>query len=390
MSLDDTIARLNSGIFVREFTYKSTLFTGDDGQEREFCDGAVWIGDLMILLQNKERDGAFVSGAPDEEAKWFNKKVSKQAVNQLHASVQYLQKEQSLPLANLRGQTVDLTKAKEKVSLTHLVALYAPSAKLATDLVMHKGRLSKRVGFVHFLTLDDYVNVCNTLHTPFEVSDYLTFRKEIAQKNPDANKVCEKALLGRYLHSPDLSSPVSASDERHVDKLINDTNEFSLANLLAIYLDRTYFGGNDIAYHAILVELAKLRRNMAHEFRKRFSWAMDVCKQRTNLAPSRFYAPALGCPFIFIPLDTTQRDDWYRHLIPMTHLCKYDLKCSKCIGLSIAPDPHDSKFYLVNWAYIEFPWEPDDKADALIREIKPFRRSAHKWVPTYSFNSGPS
>jgi len=389
MSLDDTIARLNSETFVREFTYRSTLFTGQDGQQREFCDGAVWIGDLLILLQNKERDGAFSAGDPNMEAKWFNKKVSKQAVDQLHVSVQYLQKEQSLPLANLRGQTIDLTRAKAKVSLTHLVALYAPSAALATDLVMKKGRVSKRVGFVHFLTLADYVTVCKTLHSPFEVSDYLTFRQEVAQKSPEANKVSEKALLGQYLLNPDSSVPVSASNEEYVDRLINDKDEFSLANLLAVYLDRTYFGGDDVSYHAILVELAKLRRNMAREFRKRFAWAMDVCKQGNNLAPSRFYVPALSCPFIFIPLDATRRDDWYRHLMPMTGLCKYDLKRSKCIGLSIAPDPHNSHFYLVNWAYIEFPWEPDETADALIREIKPFRDSALKKIPTYSFNFEP-
>jgi hypothetical protein len=386
MSLDDTIARINSQIFIREFTYKSTLFTGTDRQERELCDGAVWVGDLLILLQNKERNDAHVTGEPDAEAKWFNKKVSKLAVDQLHDSVQHLEKEQSLPLANLRGQTIDLTKTKERVSLTHLIALYAPSAALPADLVMKKGRMSRRVGYVHFLTVGDYVNVCNTLHTPFEVSDYLTFRQGIARKNPGADTVSEKALLGQYLFDPDLAGPVSPSNEEYVDRLINDTHEFSLASMLTVYLDRTTFGGDDTAYHTILIELAKLRRNMAHEFRKRFAWAMDVCKQAINHAPSRFYVPSLGCPFIFIPLNATRRDDWSNHLLPMTHLCKHDLKSPKCLGVTIAPDPHDPQFYLVNWAYIEFPWEPDEKADTLIRDLKPFRESAEKMIPTYSFD----
>jgi hypothetical protein len=150
MALDDVIASHNADIFIREFTYKSTQFKGQDGQEREVCDGAVWIGDSLILIQNKERDAGAVTGDPDAQAKWFNKKVSKLAVDQLCDSLRFLQQEQSLPLTNLRGQTLDLTKTRDKVSLTHLVALFSPSAVLPSALAMKKGRESKRVGFVHF------------------------------------------------------------------------------------------------------------------------------------------------------------------------------------------------------------------------------------------------
>jgi hypothetical protein len=386
MSLDDSIARHNSDIFVREFTYRSSVFKTKDGQEHELCDGAVWIGDLLILLQNKERNPSFDKGDPTEEARWFSKKVSKEAVNQLNDSVQFLQKEQSLPLANLRGQMIDMTKTKEMVSLTHLIALYSPSKALPLDLLMKKGRVSKRVGFVHFLTCNDYVSICNTLHTPFEVSDYLTFRKDISLQNADADKVTEKAILGQFLFNPDSSRPVSARNRHFVDRLTNDVDKFSLANLLAVYLDRVYLGGEDTNYHAILVELAKLRRNTALEFRKRLTWAMDVCKRGENLGPSRFYPGLSKCPFIFIPLDASRRGDWQLHLMPLTALCKHDFKSPKCIGLTVAPDPHDSRYYLLNWNYIEFPWEPDLRADALIRETKPFREATGKMVASYTFD----
>jgi hypothetical protein len=104
MPLDDRIASHNADVFVREFTYSATQFKGQDGQERELCDGAVWIGDLLILLQNKERDPGVVTGDPDAETRWFNKKVSKLAVDQLCDSLRYLQQERALPLANLRGR----------------------------------------------------------------------------------------------------------------------------------------------------------------------------------------------------------------------------------------------------------------------------------------------
>ena len=295
MPLDDRIASHNADVFVREFTYSATQFKGQDGQERELCDGAVWIGDLLILLQNKERDPGAVTGDPDAETLWFNKKVSKQAVDQVCDSLRYLRQERALPLANLRGQTLDLTKASERVSLTHLIALFSPSAVLPAAVAMKKGRSSQRVGFVHFLIADDYVRVCGTLHTPFEVSDYLSFRKAVALKDPNADAVSEKALLGQYLMDPDPARSVAPDNEEYVDRLLRDADEFSLSSMLALYLDRVTFGAGGADYHAILVELARLRRHMAREFRKRLAWAMEVCKGASNLAPSRFHVPELGC-----------------------------------------------------------------------------------------------
>src|SRR5262249_36779278 len=154
------------------------------------------------------------------------------------------------------------TKAREQVSLTHLVALYSPSTALPAAVAMKKGRVSQRVGFVHFLTADDYVRVCGTLHTPFEVSDYLSFRKAVALKDRNADAVSEKALVGQYLMDPDPARPVSLDYEEYVDRLVRDADEFSLSSIMAVYLDRVTFGADDTAYHAILVELAKLRRHM--------------------------------------------------------------------------------------------------------------------------------
>jgi hypothetical protein len=385
MPLDDLIARHNADVFVREFTYSAARFKGQDGQERELCDGAVWIGDLLILLQNKERDSGAVTGNPEAETRWFDKKVSKLAVDQLCASLRYLEQEQTLPLANLRGQTLELAKTRKQVSLTHLVVLFSPSAALPSAVAMRKGRESHRAGFVHFISADDYMFVCDTLHTPFEISDYLSFRKAVALKDPHVHAVSEKAILGQYLMDPDPSRRVSQANAANVDHLVRDANEFSLTNILAVYLDRVTLSAQGTDYHRILAELAKLRRNMAREFRKRLAWAMDTCKRGSDVRPSRFDVPDLGCSYIFIPLSPSQRAAWQQHLLPMTHLSKYAFRSPKCIGLTVATDPTDTKFYLVNWLFLEFPWEADEKADELIRDIKPFREITVVAAPTYRF-----
>jgi hypothetical protein len=91
---------------------------------------------------------------------------------------------------------------------------------------------------------------------------------------------------------------------------------------------------------------------------------------------------------VLIPLDASQRDAWEEHLDPYTHLSKYAFRSPKCIGLTVALDPNDTKFFMLNWLYLEFPWEPDEQADELIRNIKPFRESARVWTPEYRFEQG--
>ena len=50
---------------------------------------------------------------------------------------------------------------------------------------------------------------------------------------------------------------------------------------------------------------------------------MEVCKGTSNLAPSRFHVPVLGCSFIFIPLDASQRNAWKKHLEPFPYDLHY-------------------------------------------------------------------
>ena len=60
-------------------------------------------------------------------------------------------------------------------------------------------------------------------------------------------------------------------------------------------------------------------------------------------------------PYIFIPLNASRRDAWEKHLKPLTHLSKHAFRSPKSIGLTVAPDPNDTRFFLINWLYLEFP-----------------------------------
>ncbi len=383
MTFEDVVASHNADIFTKEFTYSSSLFKSQSGQELELCDSAVWIDNLLILYQLKQRNPDYDTHNPEKERKWFEKKVEKVAVGQFADTMRYLDQEHSLPLMNRRRQTLDISAATPNT--IHLIALFDSSDELPLDTCSKKGRVSQRVGFVHYLHVNDYINICQILYTPFEIADYLDFRASFVQENPQAHKVSEKALVGKYLTDTDSMSEVLDEHELFVDRLVDDREKFSISNLLRIYLERIEYGNEGIQYHAILAELAKLRRNMAVEFKKRFMWAMDQCRKSQLVLPSRFYPVDVGCSYIAIPLPTGERKNWKRHLESYSHLSKYDHQSQRCIGFTMTPDPSNDKWYIVHWIYLDYPWKQDDEADKLLAEHNQFRQSWGEQIGKYTF-----
>lgn len=64
MTFADDLAALNAWHFFREFTYARNTFRPAPGQEFELADSLIWLGDLLIAYQLKERE--LVPGANAE------------------------------------------------------------------------------------------------------------------------------------------------------------------------------------------------------------------------------------------------------------------------------------------------------------------------------------
>lgn len=384
MSFEDIVADGNSNFFFKEFTYSSSLFKLASGNEVELCDGAVWIDNLLFLYQLKQRNPEADTEVPAAEKKWFEKKVEKLAVGQFSDTVRYLQGQKSLPLLNCRGQPLDFSNA---ASLSpQLIVLYDPSVSLPLESSLKKGRVSKRVGFVHYFHISDYRAVCMTLHTPFEIAEYLIFRAAYVERNIAANKVSEKAMLGRYFENPEETTGIISDKHEHfVDQLIDDRDDFNISKLLRVYVDRIKYGNSGTEYHVILKELAKLQRNMLREFRKRLNWAMETCRDPVFKKPSRFYPPKQECCFLAIPIPISERGDWRKYLEIYTHLCKYDLKSRKCVAISVSVAPDDVNAFLIHWMYLEYPWKQDDQTEKVLKEDNPFRETFGQFLDKYHF-----
>lgn len=383
MSLEDYIATKNSSLFTKEFTFTASPFRRDDGQEVELCDGAIWIDDLLMLFQIKERNPQHV-GDEKKESRWFSKQVDQKAVGQFVDTLRYLRDQSTLPLTNIRGQVLDLADADPKT--IHLIALYSSANTLPGSVVQKKGRTSSRLGaFVHFFHKGDYQAVCETLFTPAEVCEYLEFRAEFVTRNPKANTVSEKALVGKFLTDTDDSDDIRDEHELVVESLVDERNEFNVSKLLSVYLERIAYGNEGTQYHAILKEIAKLPRNMLREFRKRFQWAMDRCHEDIQQKPSRFYAPGQKCCFVAIPLPISIRDQWESQVKYYGSLSKHDMEAQRCIAFAVAVDESNSNNYSVHWLYLAYDWIPNEQIDQFLSEDKPFRATRGKMLGKYKF-----
>ncbi|NEW81933.1 MAG: hypothetical protein GZ094_06175 [Mariniphaga sp.] len=68
------IAELNSNFFFKEFTFSSNKFKVDEkGEELELADNVVWLDDLLMIIQVKERNKSVNSNIEN----WFKNKFLK-------------------------------------------------------------------------------------------------------------------------------------------------------------------------------------------------------------------------------------------------------------------------------------------------------------------------
>jgi len=317
-------------------------------------------------------------------ARWYRNKVIKQGVTQLARTLEHLQSGDPLELSNERGVTVDLAQCQ--ATAIHKLIVYFPSPLLAPTLVRKKSSISKRIGFVHLMEAADYINVCTTLVTPFEIAEYLAWRQTLCLKKPDAcDAVFEKSLVGQYVVGEDDVEPGGHYDE-YADRLSTDVNEHNIYGILHKFLSRIQFGNTGKQYYLILKELAKLTRGMMGDFLDRFKWGMKESRKESPGLPSRIAILKYDCSFIFIPISAKEADRSIAAVESFTHLSKYDFKTRKAIGLTISPAPDSDKEYLVNWCYLDSNWQYDELTENFLRENNPFRPTKGVRVPKYTFN----
>jgi len=380
VNLAELLADLNEWHFFKEFVYSRTTFRPNPQQEVELADNILWLGDLLLAFQLKERE--LVEGATEaSERRWFQKKVLGQATRQIRDTLRYLQEHPSIALTNHRGHELQL--AFDSIASFHKLVVYLPGKDLPQDSLNVKSHVSRTAGLVHIMPAHDYIGVVQTLLTPAELADYLDFRAELIERWPDQiSTVPEPAILGQYFHGDPTVAP-NLDHLGYLRSLEQHADDWDMSGVIEQFPDRLTASGNTpTQYYPIIVELASLKRNELREFKKRFQLAIEKSRGDEFTRPYRITFPRTGCGFVFIPLSK----DLFQHsrtaLKNLTQAHKYDHRLSKCIGVVIGN--HDSKGYFhAEWCCVSGPWVQDKEYERVLAENNPFRPGRVAELPRY-------
>lgn len=368
MSFDNEIGQLNEHFFFREFTFSKTTFRPSPVKEIELADNLVWLDDLAIVFQLKERRALDASTVDDEE-RWFRRKVVARGTRQIRDTLAYLNDHKQIELENHRGHRFHLDSST--ITTIHKVICYLPHENLPGECRMRKFHRSRTAGVIHLIAANDYLGVVRTLLTPPELSEYLGFREELIDKwGAEVDSLPEPALVGQYIVGDADSAPSIAFID-YLASLEHRIDEWDMSGIIKQFPDRVTTDNKPTDYYSIVTQLAKLKRNELREFKRRFQLSMEKCRANKFAQPYRMATPRTNCGFVFVPLAKELVEHRQQGLQNLTCVCKYDLKLQKCLGVSFAPE--EGGWFSVEWCYMEFPWELDEEMDERLRHHNPFR-----------------
>lgn len=380
MTFEGEIANLNEHFFFKEFTYSTNTFRPNPSTELELADSIIWLDDMLVLFQLKERK-TISRTSPEREAKWFEKKVIGVGSRQIRDSVKYLDDHRSILLRNHRGHQFELQR--DAIADMHKVICYLGNNRLPEAWRRKKFHPSRTAGTIHVIAADDYLGVVRSVLTPFELAEYLAFRQVLIENWGDAvSHVPEPALVGQYLEGdaarkpdPTFRDVLTALDQR--------TEEWDMSGIIKKFAERVTTRGSATEYYAILKELAKLKRGELKEFKTRFRLSMEKCRAGEFAMPYRMATPHTDCGFVFVPLTEDMVAVRERGLMNMTLACKYDLKATKCVGATFCPG--EGGWFSVEWSYVEHPWKHNEEIERALKQNYPFREVRAVEFPRYGF-----
>jgi hypothetical protein len=380
MAFAETLADLNEWHFFKEFVYSQNTFRPTPQQEVELADNVLWLGDLLVVFQLKERNPGANTGE-DAERKWFQRKVLNQATHQIRDTFRYLEEQRSIALTNHRGHERQLEF--NSINQFHKLVVYLPGTALPQDCLDIRFHVSRTAGLIHIIPAHDYLGIVRTLLTPAELADYLDFRSELIKRwNDRVTGVPEPAIVGQYLHG-DASVPPGLDHLPYLQSLDQQVDEWDLSGIVSSFPDRVTTDNAPTDYYPIITELASLKRNELREFKARFQLSIEKSRVDEFTRPYRIAIPRTGCGFVFIPLTKDMFEHRRTALENFTHALKYEQRLQKCIGVAIGNHQSDGWFH-AEWCYIDCEWVQDAEMDKLLTENNPFRPAKMKELPRYS------
>lgn len=371
------ITQINQNVFFKEFTFDKNDFIVANNNKVELADNVLWIDDLLIIIQIKEKDNK-IEGTPIE--KWFENKVLKKAKNQIKNTLRFLDTQRSIAISNGHDQQFEIIRSN--IHQIHNVIIYHPTIAPPETVYKHKFYLSKDKIFIHIFTSEDYSHICRYLITPSELNDYLLFRQNLLLANPNASLLPEQYFLAHFFQKPEDMSIVAdyITTLPDICEAIEKDNSFYLGGLIKILHDTLKEKGT-LDYIHIVKEFAKLNRFELRAFKERLLQIIQTEVSKHPLIMKRCASLRTNCGFVVMKLNPKNETHHFEALKNFTLIFKYKWKLSKCIGLIVK---HENEYLDLDWCYVESDWKYDDELQALVeQEIAIFANPTIEYRPWY-------
>lgn len=376
---EEMVSFINTNVFFKEFTFSKNKFhTSEKKNEYQLADNVVWLDDILLLYQIKDRNPE----ADSSEVNWFNNKVIKQAKDQIKGTIQYFKDFSDIPIKNERGHILNIggvntTNAKK-------IIIYTPTPSFPNEKRFIKFNRSKTVGLVHLFHSEDYAGICRFLFTPSEIDEYLSFREILYEKHEQKlNTLPEQYVLGHFLESTNTHK-LDLIYLENLQKLVKNESEFDISFIIDFFKESIIKVGNGNDYYFIIKEIAKLDRAELKEFKLRFKLSLEKAELQKFTLPYRMTSIRTKCGFVFIPLQYEKSSVWQNALFNLTYAHKYEQKISKCLGMIVCYDSKQ-KYYDINWSYVENDWSYNEELEMKLQENNPFRKVSLRKTNKYYF-----
>lgn len=377
---ENIVSKISSNVFFKEFTFDKNDFYPEDGK-KELADTVLWLGDLLFIIQIKERNPSEIKSEV-EENKWFENTVLKKAKGQIANSIKYLNKYDEIKIKNGRNHSIDISKAN-KIGINKVIVYMPNNSPISIEKRSVKFYESSKSGNIHIFNVEDYLWVCKFLITPTELDEYLKFRERIYLKHKELITIYpEQYILGHFLKTDDAT----VIQEEHIEtfsKLVDDVEDYDVSGILNSFLEKIRIEEHKESkyYYSILTEIASLKRYELKEFKKRFRQIIEDVKSQNFALPYRFTISRTGCGFVFIPLLQDKIEHWENALLNFTEMYKYKRQLNKCLGVLIYKTV---EYFEINWAFIKEDWSYNKELEeAVENEAEFYGKGKFKQVERY-------
>lgn len=374
-SSEKLISKINENVFFKEFTFDKNSFKHlDSNSELEFADNVVWLDDLLFIIQIKERN----SKEGGDLSKWFKNKVLNKAVKQIKATNNYLSSLSDVVIQNLKGHKKNIIESR--TARKRSIIIYSTNNEIDESIQFQKFYESSDIGLIHLFYVEDYLGVCDFLHTPAEVEEYLEFREAFYKaQGKILNHIPEQYLAAHFFETLDVDH--INFDYMDNFKKVSESNElFDISFIIREFSTHLPPLSDPTEYYPIIAELAKLNRAELVLFKTRFLRAcMDAEEtEMVNITPYRMYVPRTDCAFAIIPLCRPFHEYWETARNNATSMLMYEHKCFRSVGVCIFYAPGEEDFLQTKWQFIEDLWVRNPEMEDIIKEHFPFRKATFK------------